>query len=64
MAFQIEPGGQVAEQVMFIWIFGTGNAGMPMSSMERRRCTAFTLKAPYENYVRLLKGIGSRCRRC
>jgi putative sterol carrier protein len=57
MAFQIEPGGQIDQPVMFyldLWHGKCRDAYVLDGSKEIH--PAFILKAPYDNYVRLLKG--------
>ena len=54
---QIDPGGSLNDQVVFyidLW-HGKCRDGYPVG-VENSVKAAFTLKAPYENYVRLLKG--------
>lgn len=57
MAFQIDPGGPLAETARFyldLWHGKCRDAFVLDGSREMK--PVFTLKAPYENYVRLLKG--------
>ena len=54
---QIDPGGSLKDQIVFyidLW-HGKCRDGYPVG-VENSVKAAFTLKAPYENYVRLLKG--------
>lgn len=57
MLVQIDPGGSLPAQVVFyidLWHGKCRNA-FPVNG-EHPVKAAFTLKAPYENYIRLLKG--------
>ena len=57
MLFQIEPGGSLLEPVKFyldLWHGTCRDAFMVDESKEIK--PVFTLKAPYDNYVRLLQG--------
>lgn len=57
MLVQIEPGGSLNDQVLYyldLW-HGKCREAYPLGDQDAVKA-AFTLKAPYENYVRLLKG--------
>ncbi len=57
MIFLIEPGGLLEETTRWyidLW-HGKCRGVRPMDAADNTKAT-FTLKAPYENYVRLLKG--------
>lgn len=57
MIFEIEPGGALAEKVVYyldLW-HGKCRDAYPVSSGQTATAT-FTLRAPYENYARLVKG--------
>lgn len=57
MVFLIEPGGSLAEPRYYyldLWHGKCRDAYTLEDGMDRK--AVFTLKAPYENYVRLLKG--------
>jgi putative sterol carrier protein len=57
MIFQIDPGGAIESQVAFyldLWHGKCRDAYMVDGTREVK--AVFTLKAPYDNYVRLLKG--------
>jgi putative sterol carrier protein len=57
MAFRIDPGGPIAQPVAFyldLWHGKCRDAFVLDGSREIK--PLFTLKGPYENYVRLLKG--------
>jgi putative sterol carrier protein len=57
MLVQIEPGGSLNEPIVYyldLW-HGKCRQAYPVEG-ENSFKAAFTLKAPYENYVRLLKG--------
>lgn len=57
MAFVIEPGGALSQSVTYyldLW-HGKCRAAHVMDENSQQK-PVFTLRAPYENYVRLLKG--------
>ena len=57
MAFKIEPGGALAEETIFyldLWHGKCRDAYVLSDDSDVK--ASFTLKAPYENYVRLLQG--------
>jgi len=57
MTFQIEPGGPIEEPISYYIDLWHGKARDAFVIDESREVDpVFTLKAPYENYVRLLKG--------
>lgn len=57
MAFIIEPGGQLKETARFYLDLWHGKCRDGYVVQEGQEINpVFTLKAPYENYVRLLKG--------
>ena len=57
MAFKIEPGGPVEQTISWYIDLWHGKARDAFVIDESRQVNpVFTLKAPYENYVRLLKG--------
>ena len=57
MAFLIEPGGPIEEPISYYIDLWHGKARDAYIIDENHEVNpVFTLKAPYENYVRLLKG--------
>jgi len=57
MIFLVEPGGDILEPVIFyldLWHGKCRNAYQVEADQEAK--AVFTLKAPYDNYVRLLQG--------
>lgn len=57
MLFQIETGGSVGEPIAFYLDLWHGKCRDAfVVNQDRQVEPVFTLKAPYENYVRLLKG--------
>lgn len=57
MAFVIDPGGSLSQSVTYyldLW-HGKCRAAYVMDENSQQK-PVFTLRAPYENYVRLLKG--------
>jgi putative sterol carrier protein len=57
MAFQVEPGGTMSEPKMLYLDLWHGKCrSVKVIPPGQEAGAAFTLKGPYENYVRLLKG--------
>ncbi len=57
MVFQIEPGGPIEQPISFYIDLWHGKARDAFVLDDSRQVDpVFTLKAPYDNYVRLLKG--------